>query len=220
MVVVAIASARRNREHFRKLLAENGAGIFLKPAWEYRSKATLLGLPLLHIRIDDHTFMMNKPATVWIAAGDYAIGGLFAFGAVAIAPLSIGGLAFGFLSFGGLSIGIFALGAIALGVWPLFGGLIFGWQAFGGFFAIGWNAAVGDFALAHDFALGRIACAAQANNHIARKFIEPNLVFRCAQFIGDHWLWINLFWVVPFSIQWPIIERVRRRRSREILATV
>jgi hypothetical protein len=214
--VVAIVSSRRYGRDLSKVLAKGRVGIdiFPKPAWEYRSKASLFGLPLIHIRIGDPFAFVKKPVTAWVAVGNSAIGGLFAFGAMAIAPLSIGGLAFGFLSFGGLSIGIFALGAIALGVWPLFGGLIVGWQAFGGCFAIGWNAAVGDFALAHDLALGRIACAAQANNGIARKILEPNLAWRCAQFIGNHWLWINLLWVVPFSIQGLIIARARRRQQQ------
>ena len=216
ILVVAMLSARRYRRDLSKELAEKiaGFGALPKPAWEYRSKASLFDLPLIHIRIGDPFAFMKKPVTAWIAVGNSAIGGLFAFGGMAIAPLSIGGLAFGFLSFGGLSVGIFALGAIALGVWPLFGGLIVGWQAFGGCFAIGWNAAAGDFALAHDFALGRIACAAQANSDIARKFLEPNLVFRCARFIGDHWLWINLLWIVPFSIQWPIVARNRSRQQQ------
>jgi len=117
------------------------------------------------------------------------------------------------LSFGGLSIGVLALGGMALGVWALFGGLIVGWQAFGGAIAIGWNAAVGDFALAHDFALGSIANAAQANNDIARNFLTPNLMLRCAQFINVHWLWINLLWIVPFFIEWRIIARHRSPRE-------
>lgn len=136
--------------------------------------------------------------------GNSAIGGLFACGGLAIAPLSIGGLSIGLLSFGGLAVGIVALGGIALGIWPLFGGLLIGWQAFDGCFAIGWNAAVGMFALAHDFALGRFVLAAQANNEIARQLILPNSFFRFAEFINRHWLWLNLFWVVPFFVQWRV----------------
>jgi RNA polymerase sigma factor (sigma-70 family) len=207
---IAIASARKSHGHLSRILAQEHAGIFPEPAWEYRTSLNLFGLPLVHIRIGDRFAVLKKPVTAWIAVGNSAVGGLFAFGGMAVAPLSLGGLAIGGLSVGGLSIGIFALGGVALGGWTLFGGLLVGWQAFGGCITIAWNAAMGDFALAHDFALGRIAHAAQANNDLARQFIEPNLFFRCAQFINRHWRWINLFWIVPFFIQWLLTARKRR----------
>ena len=210
---LGFASARRSREYYSRVLAQEHAGVFQKPAWEYRSKLNLFGLPVVHIRIGDRFAVLNKPVKAWIAVGNKAVGGLFAFGGMAIAPLSIGGLSIGLLSFGGLGIGIFALGGIALGVWTFFGGLVVGWRAFGGCFAIAWNAAAGDFALAHDFALGRIAHAAQANNDIARQFIEPNLFCRCAQFINHHWLWLNLLWIIPFFVQWRIIARKNKLKS-------
>ena len=206
IVAFAIASKRKSREYYARILAQEYAGIFPKPAWEYRSKLTLFGLPLVHIRIGDRFSLFKKPVTAWIAVANKAVGGLFAFGAMAIAPLSIGGFSIGFLSLGGLSIGIFALGAVALGVWALFGGLVIGWQAVG-CFAFAWKAAAGDFALAHDFAIGSIACAAQANNDIARQFITANLFFRCAQFINNHWLWLALLGIIPMFVQWQLIAR-------------
>jgi RNA polymerase sigma factor (sigma-70 family) len=210
---LGIGAVRKSRGHLSGILAQEHAGIFPKAAWEYRSRLSLFGLPLVHIRIGDRFAVLKKPVTAWIAVGNSAVGGLFAFGGLAIAPLSLGGLSIGVLSVGGLGIGIFALGGIALGVWTLFGGLLVGWQAFGGCLTIAWNAAMGDFALAHDFALGHFARAAQANNDIAKQFIEPNLFFHCAQFINRHWLWTNLFWIVPFSVQWLVIAC--KRRSQE-----
>ena len=58
------------------------------------------------------------PVKAWIAAGDYAVGLLFAFGNVAIAPVSMGGLAIGLLSFGG------CCGRIAFAGRVQFGGLV------------------------------------------------------------------------------------------------
>jgi hypothetical protein len=101
---------------------------------------------------------------------------------------------------------------IALGVWTCFGGLAIGWQA-AGCFAIAWKATAGDFALAHDFALGRIAHAAQANTDIARQFIESNLCFRCAHFINDHCLWLNLLWIIPMFVPWRIMRRAKRAKQ-------
>jgi len=207
----ALTPSRRSQlEYCARILAQEYSGVFPKPAWEYRSKLNLLGLPLVHIRVGDRFGILKEPVKAWIAIGGRAIGGLFAFGVLAIAPVSIGGLAIGVLSIGGLAVGAAALGGIALGVWPLFGGLIIGWQAFGGCFAVAWNAAAGAFALAHDFALGRFAYAAQANNEIARQFIESNFFARCAQFINEHWLWLNLLWAIPFFVQWRISRRNKR----------
>ena len=120
----------------------------------------------------------------------------------------------GLLSFGGLSVGVVALGGIALGVWPIFGGLIVGWQAFGGCFAIAWNAAAGPFALAHDYAVGRFALAAQANTDVAWQVIMPNIFRSSAAWINRHWLWLNLFWAVPFLVQWLVIRRAKHTSPR------
>jgi len=215
MFVLVRRSAKGSRAHFSRVLAEQYGGVFPAPAWEYRSQACLFGLPLVHIRIGDRFAILRQPVKAWIAVGNTALGGLFAFGGLAIAPLSLGGLSIGLLSFGGLAAGVVALGGVALGAWPLFGGLLVGWQAFGGCFTIAWSAAVGDFALAHDFALGGMARAAQVNNEAARQFIEPNGFFRCAQLVARHWLWINLFWIVPFFAQWLLIMRQRRSQARD-----
>ena len=211
ILVLGMTSARRGRHVYSQILAQQYAGIFPKPAWEYRSQSTLFGLPLVHIRIGDRFAVLKKPVKAWVAVGHSAVGGLFACGARAIAPVSVGGLSLGVLSFGGLAVGGVALGGIALGVWPLFGGLMAGWQAFDGCFAIAWSAAVGEFALAHDFALGHFVLAAQANNEVARQFIEPNLFFRCARLINHHWLWLNLFWIVPFFVLWRIAQKSKTK---------
>jgi RNA polymerase sigma factor (sigma-70 family) len=202
-------SARKMREHSAKVLERDHAGVFPPPAWEYRSKAGLFGLPLVHVRVGDRFACLQRPVKAWVAMGHHAVGGLFAFGATAVAPLSVGGMAAGLISVGGLSIGVFSIGAIALGVWAGFGAVVAGWQAFDGCIAIAWNAAVGNLAWAHDFALGPFARAAQANNDIARQVITPNSFYRCIQFINinNHWLWLNLLWLVPMLVQWRILAR-------------
>jgi RNA polymerase sigma factor (sigma-70 family) len=208
--ILAVVSTREKRESYRQILAKDYAGVFPKPRWEYLSGTKVFGLPLVHIRIGDRFSVLKKPVRAWIAVGETAVGGLFAFGAFTIAPISIGGFSFGILSVGGLGVGVFALGGMALGVWPLFGGVAIGWQAFCGCFALGWNVAVGEFALAHDYALGHFfAYAAQANNEVARQFIEQNSIFRCTQFISRHWLWLNLIWIVPFFVMWRMSPKYR-----------
>jgi RNA polymerase sigma factor (sigma-70 family) len=209
MAILVIASSRKNRQHCSRVLTQEYGGVFPKPAWEYCSNAQFLGLPLVHIRFGDRFAMLKTPVKAWIAVGHAAIGGFFAFGAAAIAPISVGGLSIGLLSLGGFAVGGVSLGGIAAGIWPLFGGLLVGWQAFNGCIAIGWSAAVGAFALAQEYALGQFAHAAHVNNEIARQFIFPNPFFRCAEWILRHWHWLNLIWIVPFFVMW----RMARRRS-------
>jgi len=209
---IAAIGMHQRRAYYSKILAQEHGGIFPNPAWEYRSETKFLGLPLVHIRIGDRFDVLKRPVKAWIAMGNYAIGGLAAFGGVAIAPFSIGGLAVGVFGLGGFVFGVFPLGALALGVWA-FGGLAIGWQAFGGG-AIAWSAAAGNFALAHDFAIGNVTRAAQAGNSVARQFIESNLFFRCIEFINSHWFPINFLWITPLLIQWWLVARKRRQQGR------
>jgi RNA polymerase sigma factor (sigma-70 family) len=193
----------------RKLLAELDAkGGKVKPAksvWEYRSKFTLLGLPFIHIRVTSGLAIAATPVKAWIAAGNQAAGLLFAFGGVAIAPVSMGGFAIGLISFGGGSVGLLSLGGFSLGVWA-FGALAFGWQVFGAC-AIAWHAASGGVAIAHDFAGGGIAHALQANNEAARTSIRSSLFLQHAHLALQYLAWLNLFWVIPMLARWRVVAR-------------
>jgi len=103
--------------------------------YEYKSKQTLLGLPLIHVAqgIDIKT---GKPrvARGFIAVGNIAIG-VFAFG----------GIALGGVAFGGISLALVALGGMAVGLLLGGGGMATGYIAVGGM-AIGYYA-VGGLAL-------------------------------------------------------------------------
>jgi RNA polymerase sigma factor (sigma-70 family) len=177
------------------------------PAWEYRSQTELLGLPLVHIRIGGRFTGKSKFVRAWVAAGDGALGLVFAFGGIAVAPVSMGGLAIGLLPFGGCAIGLLVLGGIAIGGWS-YGGLALGWQAFGGC-AIAWNAALGGCAIAHEVALGGFAYALQANNEMAKQFMEANQFFRIAESLAPYVNWLNVIWVVPMLVWWRVIKRAK-----------
>jgi RNA polymerase sigma factor (sigma-70 family) len=175
----------------RTVLEESGPP---KPAWEYRSRLELFGLPLVHIRFS-RSAAQQSPVKAWIAAGDFAFGVLFAFGGLAIAPVSVGGIAIGLLTFGGVTVALFAIGGFALGGW-VFGGFALGWQAFGGC-ALAWNAAFGGLAIARDFALGGVAHAAQANSEIASQFMKASPFFTRMEILSHYVGWLNLLWLIP-----------------------
>ena len=88
---------------------------------EWRSKASIFGIPLVHMCSGKD----ERGRRVWargiIAAGDRAFG-----------VIAFGGLAIGVIPIGGLAIGLFAWGGMAIGLLLAFGGGALGTVAFGG----------------------------------------------------------------------------------------
>lgn len=101
--------------------------------FEYRSKTTIAGWPLVHICAGmDPVRMRPKVARGVVAIGNVAVGGI-----------AIAGVACGLVSVGGASLGLlFALGGAAIGVGLSVGGLAVGSIAVGGL-AIGFSYAFG-----------------------------------------------------------------------------
>jgi RNA polymerase sigma factor (sigma-70 family) len=185
--------------------------------WEYRSRATLFGLPLVHWRSCGPVRRPGEkiqPAIGWIACGEKAYGILYASGGIAVGGISTGGLSIGLLSFGGLSIGLLALGGLAAGAVALGGGAI-GLVASGGM-ALGWHAAMGCMVAAHELACGGAALGNHVNDSVAREFLLRHrwLDFRQA---GPR----NLFWMLcfgPMSVQmifWVWWRRKMEKRTKQ-----
>jgi len=132
--------------------------------YEYKSKRTLFGLPLVHIN--------SGPGIHWargiIAIGDIATG-FVALGGIAVGLIGLGGLCFGLiLALGAVSVGIVSLGGLALGLLVLggfgfglvsVGGISYGMYAAGGVVA-GTKVAIGAVASA-PFAVGAAVEGAQ-----------------------------------------------------------
>ena len=163
---VAVLVPRYLREG-RELRARGGGPSMCR---EFRSATTLFGWPLYHVRYGTPA-PGAPPVRAWIAAGDHAIGGLFAMGNVAVAPVCVGIVSVGVVAVGGVSVGLLPMAAVALGAMPL-GGAAFGMLPIGGFSA-GVPAAVGGLAIATDYAAGAFAIAAHANDAIARAWLAP-----------------------------------------------
>ncbi len=201
----ALAGMPRRRAQLRARLAEEHQGEFPPAAFEYCSKLTFLGLPLLNVRLGDRFDALRGPVKGWIAVGNCAVGGLFAFGGVVAAPIGIGGIALGLFSMGGIAVGAAVLGGLAAGGYAM-GGVAAGWEAMGGI-ALGWHTATGSFAFAHDFAAGYIAHALQANNDAAYRFIGDSTFPRVGRFLMRHPFWLNLMWIAPLLVQWRLVAR-------------
>lgn len=133
---------------------------------EYKSRLTLLGLPLVHAK-----FAMveagETPAVGWIAAGHKAYGLLFAWGGIAVAPISVGIVSFGLFSVGAVGFGLVGTGTVGVGLLAL-GATAIGYKAYASLSALGWESAFSQgFSIAKDAAIGPIAYAEQTNNELA-----------------------------------------------------
>ena len=132
--------------------------------YEYKSKRTLFGLPLVHIHFGPGfcrakgIIAIGNIATGVVALGGMALG-LLAFGGLALGLLVLGGAALGCVSVGGLAVGLLALGGFGLGLLA-FGGISCGWYAVGGV-ALASKVAVGGVASA-PLAIGATADGARA----------------------------------------------------------
>jgi RNA polymerase sigma factor (sigma-70 family) len=191
--------------------------------WEYRSRFQLLGLPFIHIRLGGWQWGVStktrKPVKAWIAVDDaYAFGVLFAYGAVAVAPVSIGACAIGLLSYGAMAAGMFPVGGFGFGVWAC-GAFAFGWQAAGGGCAIAWKAAwSGQYAIAHYYAVGEMARALQTNSDFVHHLLRSNPFFRISGMILPYFFWLMWVWAIPMLIsmivQWRLLAESQRTDQR------
>ncbi|NQZ09656.1 MAG: sigma-70 family RNA polymerase sigma factor [Algicola sp.] len=148
---------------------------------EYKSRFCLAGFPLLHFR-----FGMpennDKPVIGWVAGGDQAYGLLFAWGGVAIAPISVGIVSIGVITIGGVGVGLIGTGAIGIGVIG-FGASAIAYKAYASLSALGWDSAIsGGFSIAKEAAIGPISFAKHINNEQAAEIsnlavLQQNLLW-------------------------------------------
>jgi len=124
------------------------------------------------------------------------VGGLFAVGVVAVAPLSVGLISVGLLSLGCLSAGFWAAGLGAVG-----------WLSHGAA-AAGWEGAKGVFAVAHGFAFSE-ALEAKPSPATAAFFKEHEFyqVSRIASQTNRTAMYH--FWLVPVFLMGRHLWRTR-----------
>jgi hypothetical protein len=138
--------------------------------FEYRSKATLFGLPLVHVA----SGMDLRTGKRHIAKGIIAIGdiarGVVAFGGVATGVVAFGGAAIGVLACGGVGLGLISFSGFAAALFFAFGGFAFAPIAVGGvaFGYYAWGGAV----------FGAHAVGGNAGDATAREFFRGLPIIR------------------------------------------
>jgi RNA polymerase sigma factor (sigma-70 family) len=171
---------------------------------EYKSRISLLGTPLFHFKFG-MSEVGDKPAIGWIAGGSKAYGLFFAWGGVAIAPISVGIISVGVVSLGAVSFGLISIGTVGIGV-IAFGASAIAYKAYGSLSALGWESAVSNgFSVAKDAAIAPVAFGAQINNEQAADISNLTL-------LGQSHQWILAFVAILVII--PSIWYSRKVRQR------
>jgi len=173
----------------------------MEPGLDYRSHATLLGLPLLHIARGSLVDGRLRPGVArgWIAVGDIPFGVLIAVGGIAAGGMTLGGLGVGFISLAGLAVGFLALGGLGIGFLSAGGS------------AIAIKGAVGGLAVARDFALGGLAIAEHANDARAVHFFRDELRAAVGAFATTHSYWLAVLIAIPL---FPVLRALRQREEQ------
>ena len=166
---------------------------------EYRSKATLFGLPLLHVALGfDPATGKKRIAKGIFAIGDVAIG-VVAMGGVAMGGLCFGGCALGLFGCGGMAAALLAVGGVALGGFA-FGGMAVGGVALGGV-ALGFYAYGG-------LGLGAHMLTSNSQDPTGIAFFDPSA--------HNWWKWLTamalLIPMVQFAV-WLFVRRLLRKQE-------
>lgn len=145
--------------------------------YEYISKHSLFGLPLVHVNIGYGSPGYRKKAKGIVAIGNIAQGviaiggiamGVFALGGISLGLLlAVGALSLGFVSVGAIAVGLMSIGALAIGYLTI-GAVSIGTYSFGAA-ALGSRVAVGASARGH------IAIGEEASGHYSFLFGQLNV---------------------------------------------
>ncbi len=126
--------------------------IVQKPSfhYEYKSKRTLMGLPLVHVNIGLKPVRAKGVIAIGNAAQGIIAIGIAGVGVITLAPvgvgllLAIGCVVVGGVALGSLAVGVIAMGAVCCGIFTM-GAVTIGQFSYGAF-ALGSQIAVGDVA--------------------------------------------------------------------------
>ncbi|MCL4788144.1 MAG: serine/threonine protein kinase [Verrucomicrobia bacterium] len=179
-----------------------------KLSFEYRSKTTLFGWPLLHIATGVDPATGRKRGAKGIIAVGTAPRGVIAFGDVAVGVIACGIFGYGLISVSVVGVGVVACGSVAIGLLLAMGGVAVAPIALGG-------AAFGYFANGA-VAGGIHALSPQLYDPVADAFFKPHTARFMDWVIKGSLICMPVFLVLGFIPAWMarLAERRRRRHFR------
>lgn len=170
----------------------------------YASRLKLLGIPLIQVQLGAPE-ENDTPVVAWFAGGERAYGLLFAWGALAVAPVSVGIFSFGIISIGAVGFGVLGLGTIGVGLIG-FGCIAIGYKAFASLSALGWHSAFSQgISTAREAAIGTVASATHTNSETAAELASLGA-------FGEIYLWLLALITVLVIV--PAVWYAKRVRQR------
>jgi len=177
-----------------------------KLSFEYRSKTTLFGWPLLHVATGVDPATGCKRSAKGIIAVGTAPRGVIAFGDVAVGVIACGIFGYGLISVSVVAVGVVACGSVAIGLCLAMGGVAVAPIALGG-------AAFGYYANGA-VAWGKHALGPNIHDPLAEAFFKPHAAKFMNWVIKGSLVCMPVFLVLGFvpALMARIAERRRKRR--------
>jgi len=179
-----------------------------KLSFEYRSKATVCGWPLLHVATGVDPATGRKRSAKGIIAIGTAPRGFIAFGDVAVGVIACGIFGYGLISVSVVGVGIVACGSVAVALLLAMGGVALAPIALGG-------AAFGYYASGM-IAWGTHALSVNFQDPVAEAFFAPHTTKIMNWGIKGSLVCIPMFLALGLVPAWMarIAERRRKRRFK------
>jgi predicted Ser/Thr protein kinase len=181
-----------------------------KLSFEYRSKTTLFGWPLVHIATGVDSATGRKRSARGIIAVGSAPRGVIAFGDVAVGVIACGVFCYGPIAIGVFAVGLVALGSMAVGLGWAMGGVAVGPVAIGG-------AVLGYYANGA-IAWGPHAISPGIQDPLAERFFSPWIVKAMRWVLMGSLVCTPLFLALGF-LPSLMAKRTERRRQRSLRQT-
>jgi hypothetical protein len=176
-----------------------------KLSFEYRSKTTLFGWPLLHVATGVDPATGRKRSARGIIAVGTAPRGVIAFGDVAVGVIACGIFGYGLISISVVAVGVIACGSVAVGLFLGMGGVALAPIALGG-------AAFGYYANGA-VAWGSHALSPHFQDAQAAAFFQPHAARFMDWVIKGSLICMPLFLALGFVPAW-MARLAERRRQR------
>ncbi len=175
-------------------------------SFEYRTRTTLFGLPLLHIATGVDPATGRKRSARGIIAVGTAPRGFIAFGDYAVGVIACGIFGYGLISISVVGVGVIACGSVAIGLCLALGGVALAPIALGG-------AAFGFYANGA-VAWGVHALGPNVYDPVADAFFKPHTARIMDWVIKGALICMPVFLALGFIPAWMARMAERRRRQR------
>ena len=176
-----------------------------KLSFEYRSRVTLFGWPLVHVATGVDPVTGRKRCAKGIIAVGTLPRGVIAFGDVAVGVVACGIFGYGLISLSVVAVGVIACGSVAVGLLVGMGGLAVAPVAIGGA-TLGWFA---NGALAW----GKHAISPGAYDPVADHFFKPISAYLVAWVFRSMLVTVPVFLALGFLPS--LMARLAERRARK-----